>query len=67
MLLRTAILLALAFATARAEGLTRLRFNHPGLTVDLGVGLWAWPVSRCGVGAVSVFESRSRIFARSQG
>ncbi|MCY2985329.1 MAG: VCBS repeat-containing protein [Planctomycetota bacterium] len=21
-----------------------LRFNHPGLVVDLGVGLWAWPV-----------------------
>lgn len=21
-----------------------LRYNHPGLVVDLGVGLWAWPV-----------------------
>ena len=21
-----------------------LRFNHPGLVVDLGVGLWAWPM-----------------------
>jgi predicted neuraminidase len=21
-----------------------LRYNHPGLTVDLGVGLWAWPL-----------------------
>jgi hypothetical protein len=21
-----------------------LKYNHPGLTVDLGVGLWAWPI-----------------------
>jgi thiamine biosynthesis lipoprotein ApbE len=27
----------------RAE-LTRLRYNHPGLVVDLGVGLWATPL-----------------------
>ena len=25
-------------------GLDRLKYNHPGLVVDLGVGLWAWPV-----------------------
>ncbi len=25
------------------EELTPLAYNHPGLTVDLGVGLWAWP------------------------
>ncbi len=25
-------------------GLTRLKYNHPGLVVDLGVGLWAWPL-----------------------
>ena len=24
--------------------LERLRYNHPGLVVDLGVGLWAWPL-----------------------
>ncbi|MDR1964773.1 MAG: VCBS repeat-containing protein [Planctomycetaceae bacterium] len=24
--------------------LERLKYNHPGLVVDLGVGLWAWPV-----------------------
>lgn len=24
--------------------LQRLKFNHPGLVVDLGVGLWAWPL-----------------------
>ncbi len=27
-----------------AQELTRLTYNHPGLTVDLGVGLWAWPL-----------------------
>ncbi len=26
------------------EVLERLPYNHPGLVVDLGVGLWAWPV-----------------------
>jgi hypothetical protein len=31
--------------TLRAEDeLHVLRYNHPGLVVDLGVGLWAWPV-----------------------
>lgn len=24
--------------------LERLPYNHPGLVVDLGVGLWAWPI-----------------------
>ena len=27
-----------------ARGLDRVKFNHPGLVVDLGVGLWAWPL-----------------------
>ncbi len=27
-----------------ADGLERLPYNNPGLTVDLGVGLWAWPI-----------------------
>jgi hypothetical protein len=27
-----------------ADGLEKLPFNHPGLVVDLGVGLWAWPI-----------------------
>ena len=26
------------------ENLVPLRYNHPGLVVDLGVGLWAWPL-----------------------
>ncbi|MGQ9605884.1 MAG: FG-GAP repeat domain-containing protein [Thermogutta sp.] len=39
---------AAALPMARAEtaetGLKPLPYNHPGLTVDLGVGLWAWPL-----------------------
>lgn len=27
-----------------ANELQPLRYNHPGLVVDLGVGLWAWPI-----------------------
>lgn len=38
-----AVSLALALARPVAA-LERVKFNHPGLTVDLGVGLWAWPV-----------------------
>ncbi len=37
--------LALSCGPAVAEDELRpLRYNHPGLTVDLGVGLWAWPI-----------------------
>lgn len=45
-LVAAAIVLAaqLAFGQANGGGLTQLRYNHPGLVVDLGVGLWAWPV-----------------------
>ena len=25
------------------DELTRIKYNHPGLITDLGVGLWAWP------------------------
>lgn len=40
------VLLATLAATAplRADGLTRIGYQHPGLVVDLGVGLWAWPL-----------------------
>ena len=38
------VLFALLPAAARADGLERLKYNHPGLVVDLGVGLWAWPL-----------------------
>lgn len=27
-----------------AAELQRIKFNHPGLIVDVGVGLWAWPL-----------------------
>ena len=40
----TLLLVALLPLTARADGLERLKYNHPGLVVDLGVGLWAWPL-----------------------
>ena len=29
-------------ATAQDSQLERLKYNHPGLVVDLGAGLWAW-------------------------
>ena len=35
---------ALCSLPLQAEDLERLRYNHPGLVVDLGVGLWAWPL-----------------------
>src|SRR5215813_10592855 len=47
------MIVALAMTAPRASAadddppsgeLTRLRYNHPGLVVDLGVGLWAWPL-----------------------
>ena len=31
-------------AQAESGGLERLKYNNPGLVVDLGVGLWAWPL-----------------------
>ena len=30
--------------TADQRQLQRLKYNHPGLIVDLGVGLWSWPI-----------------------
>jgi len=38
----------LVFATSLAAeepDLQALKYNNPGLTVDLGVGLWAWPLT----------------------
>lgn len=34
----------IAAAALPAAALERLTYNHPGLVVDLGVGLWAWPL-----------------------
>lgn len=28
----------------QAQDLERIAYNHPGLVVDLGVGLWSWPL-----------------------
>jgi hypothetical protein len=46
--MKTPILAALAFIiplhAQPAEALERLQYNNPGLTVDLGVGLWAFPL-----------------------
>lgn len=33
-----------AALVASARPMERLKYNHPGLVVDLGVGLWAWPL-----------------------
>ena len=37
-------LFVLLLPAANARPLERIRYNHPGLVVDLGVGLWAWPL-----------------------
>lgn len=36
--------LPISFSLAHAEELERLPYNHPGLVVDVGVGLWAQPM-----------------------
>jgi hypothetical protein len=38
------ICLAMLSNVASADGLERLKYNNPGLVVDLGVGLWAFPL-----------------------
>ncbi|MGD9723129.1 MAG: FG-GAP repeat domain-containing protein [Pirellulales bacterium] len=43
-LLLVIALVVLPAVTSRAAELEPLTYNHPGLVVDLGVGLWAWPV-----------------------
>ncbi|MFO0871365.1 MAG: FG-GAP-like repeat-containing protein [Pirellulales bacterium] len=37
-------LLMVGAASAAEDTLAPLPYNHPGLVVDLGVGLWAWPL-----------------------
>lgn len=36
--------LAILRREARSQELAPLQYQHPGLVVDLGVGLWAWPL-----------------------
>lgn len=38
------ILSAMLSIQSAEPTLERLKYNHPGLVVDLGVGLWAWPL-----------------------
>ena len=38
------MLLALFALPLHAQEFKQVDYNHPGLVVDLGVGLWAWPV-----------------------
>ncbi|MBL8822848.1 MAG: VCBS repeat-containing protein [Planctomycetia bacterium] len=33
-----------SFVSCFGQDLQPLKYNHPGLMVDLGVGLWAWPI-----------------------
>jgi hypothetical protein len=35
---------ALACSLSSAHALEPIKYNHPGLKVDLAVGLWAWPL-----------------------
>lgn len=43
-LLRITIILFSGSLLLSTASLERIKFNHPGLVVDLGVGLWAWPM-----------------------
>lgn len=44
MLMSTSILAQSPTSQNSDTALVQLRYNHPGLVVDLGVGLWAWPI-----------------------
>ncbi len=45
LLLTTTVVLISAFAApAQEPGLERMKYHHPGLVVDLGVGLWSAPI-----------------------
>lgn len=38
------VFLVSALCNSSGAALERVKYNHPGLVVDLGVGLWAWPL-----------------------
>ena len=38
------IFLISILSTGSSVAFERIKYNHPGLIVDLGVGLWAWPL-----------------------
>lgn len=41
---RLLLVLVLGAGNTSHADFERLHYNHPGLVVDLGVGLWAWPL-----------------------
>ena len=41
---KLAFLFVSAVFVSSSAAFERIKYNHPGLIVDLGVGLWAWPV-----------------------
>ena len=43
-LMSLSLSLPVGLAGAEEWKLQPLKYNHPGLVVDLGVGLWAWPL-----------------------
>lgn len=43
-LISLSLSLPVGFVGAEEWKLQPLKYNHPGLVVDLGVGLWAWPL-----------------------
>ena len=43
-LIRATCLSLCIIVELKAADLERIKYNHPGLKVDLGVGLWAWPM-----------------------
>lgn len=43
-LFASGLLFVSAVAVPDATAFERVAYNHPGLVVDLGVGLWAWPL-----------------------
>lgn len=38
------VILVSAISFDSSAAFERIKYNHPGLVVDLGVGLWAWPL-----------------------
>ena len=44
LLLFLTVFLTSFFSIGSSAAFERIKYNHPGLIVDLGVGLWAWPL-----------------------
>jgi len=48
------------FSQQQLPPLTRLKYNNPGLVVDLGVELWAWPMPMDHEGWLCVLALRTQ-------